>query len=248
MFCTECGATISATDHACPACGTRVNEGKPALRLRQTNNFPVLSITRAVLRALSEGKVIRTAVALTMQILAVVLLLGGIYLLVELLKASSQMPAGGTIGGILLAVIMVAAIFAVSQINLYRAQAVRELPDSQFTIIPIISILLRTAGEVYAVLAVAAAIGGCLFIWFSGASPGTMLSGVLPWMPSIPSQGQSFIDGLIFLVWFALAGFISLVAFYGAAELVVVTVDIASNVRLIARSRGAEAAAGAGAR
>ena len=50
-------------------------------------------------------------------------------------------------------------------------------------------------------------------------------------MPSIPAGGETFLDGLIFLATLAAAAFASLVVFYALAELVVVMVDIAINVR-----------------
>ena len=54
-------------------------------------------------------------------------------------------------------------------------------------------------------------------------------------MPPIPGLsemgGQSFVSGLVFLVTMIIAAFGALVAFYALAELVIVLVDIAMNVR-----------------
>jgi hypothetical protein len=48
--------------------------------------------------------------------------------------------------------------------------------------------------------------------------------------------GQSFVDGLIFLAAMAIAAFVALVVFYALAELVIVMVDIAINVRRLVKA------------
>lgn len=54
-------------------------------------------------------------------------------------------------------------------------------------------------------------------------------------MPSMPAGGASFLDGLIFLATLVVAALASLVMFYALAELIVVVVDIAINVRRLAK-------------
>jgi len=200
--------------------------------------FGVMPITRVVLSALAEGNVLRNAIALVMRVGAVLILLGGLLLVIQILKMSFQLPsATATIGGLRLAV----AFFAVSQIYLLRAQSVHDLEDSPFTVIPILSILFRASGEAYAVGAIAFGVGGCLFTWLSGTSPTMLLSGLGGFMPPFPGLnelgGQSFVSGLIFLVTMIIAGFVALVVFYALSELVVVPVDIAVNVRRLVKGQ-----------
>jgi hypothetical protein len=247
MFCGECGASIGATDAACPSCGAKVQSHaasampKVSMAALKTPGFGVLGITRSILNSLSQGKVIRGSIAVVMQIGAVLALIAALVALVMILKASFQAPSAGiTIGGIIVALFVVAALFAVAQIYLFRAQSVRELGDSPFTVIPILSILFRAAGETYAVIALCWGIGGCLFTWMSGVSPMGLLSGIGNLGPLAPTMsgfgegsGNVFLDGLIFLAGLAVAAFVALVVFYAMAELVVVIVDIAINVRKI---------------
>jgi hypothetical protein len=209
--------------------------------------FGVMGITRSILGALAQGTVIRNAVALVMRIGAVLVLLGGLVVVIAVLKTSFQIStATATIGGLLVAVLMAAAFFAVSQIYLFRAQSVHDLEDSPFTIIPILSILFRASGEAYAIGALAFGVGGCLFTWLSGMSPTMLLSGLGGFMPPIPGLnelgGQSFVSGLVFLVRMIVAAFGALVGFYALAELVVVLVDIAINVRRLVKGQAAVAA------
>lgn len=243
MFCGECGGPVNASDAACPACGAKMHaeaRTKISVASLKTPGFGVMTPTRRVLHSLSEGKVIRSSIATILQIGAVLTLLGALVALVVILKYSFQMQStGATIGGIILAVLIVAALFAVAQIYLFRAQSVRELGDSPFTVIPILSILFRAAGETYAVASLAWGVGGCLFIWLSGMNPMILLQNVGTFIPNFPGMADTsaasspFLEGLIFLVGMVIAAFVSLVVFYALAELVVVIVDIAMNVRKI---------------
>ena len=252
MFCGECGAQIDASARDCSACGAKVQpEGgaKLSLAALKQPGFGVLSVTRTVLAALSQGRIIRSSAATAMQIGAVLVLLLALLALVSILKTSFQLPsAAGTVGGIIVAALLAAALVAVSQIYLFRAQSIRELGDSPFTIVPILSILSRAAGETYAVLALSFGIGGCLFTWLSGTSPTTLASGLGTLVPPLPDSGQGgagFLDGLIFLAGLWIAAFLSLVVFYALAEMVVVSVDIALNLRKIEnRESGVAVSAG----
>lgn len=258
MFCGECGASIGPQDRACPSCGApaQVDPHPPAavsMAAIQRPGFGVLGITRGILNALSQGRVIRRSIAVVLQIGAVLVLLTALVMLVLILKQSFQAgtSAGATIGGIIVALLLTAALFAVSQIYLFRANSVRELDDSPFTVIPILSILFRAAGETYAVVALGLGLGGCVFTWVSGANPGTLLaaigSNLGPFAPAVAGETGNgpFLDGLAFLAGLVVMAFIALVSFYALAELVLMIVDIAINVRKI-ESRDIAAAASSG--
>jgi hypothetical protein len=190
----------------------------------------VLNFFKPVLDALNDGKIIRSSISLGLQILGGLSLVGGVYLLVEMLKASFDLPTEGTIGGLLLSIVFIAAVLSVAQIFFYRATNVLELGESQFTVIPIFSILFRCFGEIYATLGVSIGIGGCLFIWLSKYNPLYLFGGIGQFFPSLSPEG-TFLGGVFFLVYFALLSFVIIVVFYFLAELTVVLVDIAKNIR-----------------
>jgi hypothetical protein len=192
---------------------------------------------RPVLDKLNDGKVIRTGVALALRVLGTLCLLGGLYLLIDVLKTSFSLSTEGTVGGVLFAILLLAAILAVVQILFFRATDIKSLGVSPFTVIPIFSILFRAVGEIYATFAVAVGIGGCLFAWLSGLNPLLIMGGAGGFFPSVPG-GNTFLTGLLFLVALAVAAFVSLLVFYFLAESVVVLVDIASNIRLLVRQSG----------
>jgi hypothetical protein len=197
-----------------------------------------------VLKTLDQGRVIRVAITVALRILAVITILGGIYMFVDILKTSFQLPTAGTLGGLIFAVIFVAAVASIAQIYFYRANSVKELGDSAFTVIPIVSILLRTAGEIYATLIAALGVGGCIFVWLSGISPMQMLGPFGGILPSTP-VGSTFVSGISLLVLCVLMSFFSLVAFYFLAEATLVLVDIARNIRTLAAQKDTEKPAAA---
>jgi len=68
-----------------------------------------------------------------------------------------------------------------------------------------------------------------------------------PFVPAVAGETGNgpFLDGLVFLAGLAVMAFIALVSFYALAELVVMIVDIAINVRKI-EGRDIAAAASSG--
>jgi hypothetical protein len=200
----------------------------------------VLPITQNVIDTLQQGTVIRKGVTWALRIIAALAALGGIYSLIELLKLSFQLPTSGTIGGLLASVLVAGAIAATVQILLARAVTVDELGESQFTVIPIISVLFRAAGEVGAAVCLTTGVGGCIFFWFSGQSP----AGILPMADLAPGgSGNAFLGGLMVLAGMAVAAFLALVIAYFFAESTVLLADIARNIRLLVVHAGADAAA-----
>jgi hypothetical protein len=100
-----------------------------------------LSFFYPVLQALEDGRVIRKAFALVLQIFATLQVAAGLFLLIELLKISFRLPSPeATLGGVVFAAILVVTVACTVQIGFYRAASIRALGDSPFTVIPIFSV------------------------------------------------------------------------------------------------------------
>lgn len=164
---------------------------------------------RPVLKALENGKVIRSSVAAIVSMIAVSSLIGGLYLIVRTLETSFQMPAEGIIGGLVLSLIFAVAALIIFQVLWYHASEVRARVDSRFTVTPVISILLRMLGEIYAVLAVGIGMGGCVFLWIIGYNPMYLLPEFANFFPGFSGEG-TFVGGLTFLLYLVIAAFVSL--------------------------------------
>jgi hypothetical protein len=198
-----------------------------------------------ILLALEDGKVIRAAVAWALRIVGVLQAAAGLFLVIEVLKFSFRLESGeATLGGMILAAVVLVSVACIAQICFYRATSIDNLGDSIFTVTPVLSILLRAAGEVYATAGVAIGVGGCLFLWFAKINPLSLLGEFGELLPSSRAEG-TFLGGLAFLAYLSLASFAWLIICYFLAETVVVLADIARNVRLLARPAGQPGAAAA---
>ena len=252
MYCENCGREIADHSPACNYCGHVQGPapGGPAMpppaappsyskpyRPRAGGPFLVLWPYRFVLQTLESGSIIRIGVTLALRILGGLTVLAGIYSVIELLKAAFNLPTADTITGIVVAALIGLAFFSAFQVLFYRAASVSELGSSSFTVMEIVSILLRTIGEVYAMLAAVVGLAGCLFTWFVGIHGGNFGASFFPALP-IPIDNQ-FLFGLAFLVFLNLLGFGVLILFYFLAETVVVMADIAINIRSLVKASGA---------
>lgn len=196
-----------------------------------------------MLDALTDGGIIRKLVVWALRVLGVLVLSGGLMAVFALLRFSFRFAAVGVhgasvaLGGILFAVILLAGVAAIVQIHFYRAGTVEALGESTYIVVPIVSILFRTAGEIYATFGVAVGVGGCVFMWLARFSPLTMLGGFGSLLPAVEAEG-SFVGGVFFLIYLAVSSFAFLVFSYFLAEAALVFVDIARGVRGMAATGG----------
>jgi len=188
-----------------------------------------------VLRALSDGRVIRTCVVWGLKIGAVVAALAGLLSAFGIVSASQGSGGSGMLGAVLLAVVVLATALCVGQVCWYRAGSVTALGESDYTIIPIASILFRTSGECGVTAFAGIGVGACLFLWLSpaGGLPGMDLRS-LPLPISMPAS-TGFVGGIVVLLYAGLLGVLSLIGGYLAAEWTAVLVDIAGSIHAIRR-------------
>jgi len=192
-----------------------------------------------VLDALSDGRVIRRAVQGILTVSAWLAALTGILAVVGILKESFREQGSlATVGGILFAIIVAASIACVFQIYYYRARSIGALGQSEYTVIPVVSILCRLTGEVLATTFTAFAVGLCVASWL-GAAPTTPLVGSFGPSPTWRSDND-FVMGLSLFVWFLFLAFATILFFYFLAESIGVLTDIARHIRRLAASASAE--------
>jgi hypothetical protein len=194
-----------------------------------------------VLKHISEGRLFSRVFAIALRIFAVLIALGGIVGWVQAWRMVSDLHGFGVLGGIVFQVIFLVAIYMVTHVLLIRASDISQLPVSEFTVIPIVSIFFRTLGEIYACLISAVGAGGFILLLFAG-NDNFLVYRVMQFIPGTSfvsglafsfarSADSSFIAAIIFLLSSALSAFFALVLFYLLAEGTVVFVDIARNIR-----------------
>jgi len=192
------------------------------------------------LHALSDGKIIRITTAWVLRVLGVISLIGGVVWFIAILRVGFN-AANGAFVGHSVGVLVGSFIFAVLglcwgylcfSLCMFRARSTLELGDSRFTVLPILSILLRLNGEIFFVTYSLMGVGSCLFIWFADFSPLSEF-GSLGSFPFMQGESSGFIGGVEFAVLGLLVAFIGIVISYALAELSVVLVEIATNTQRI---------------
>lgn len=200
--------------------------------------------------ALSDGKIIRQTIAWVLRILAVIMaligLFGSIAIIVLSFRASnSTADIGGDlttnsagsisaniiIGSILLALFVLAWGYLTAGILAFRARTVKELGNSHFTALSILSVLFRINGELAFITYSLLGVCGCLFIWITNASPLSQLGMLGDALPFVGRGGAGFLGGLEMAIIFLLIAFSLIIIFYALAEFISVQVEIALNTR-----------------
>jgi hypothetical protein len=189
---------------------------------------------KPVLQLISVGQFFRKAFAIFLQILAVVIAIAGLVAWVGIWKSVAGQDASLILGIIIFQLFFVIAIYMVVHTMFIRAGDISALPDSDYTVIPIVSIALKLCGEIYACFSVVVAIAGGILIWFIGGNAFYFIkkSGIFMPGPGFGGYGSDFLGGIMFIVGGWLLAFLVLVISYFLAETVVVLADIAKNTRI----------------
>ena len=190
------------------------------------------------LNCISDGDLFKKVFATILRIVAIVVAIGGLYLWIRLW--SPVFHLGGffaVVSGIIFQLILIVTIAMMVHIVWLRAGTIGDLQKADFTVIPISSILLKMTGELYVVIFVPLSIGGGIGIWLGGGNLMYFVNRFLFFLPELPFDfmrggESSFLGGLLFIVGGIVAAFLSLVFFYLLAEMLVVAVDIARNIKV----------------
>lgn len=182
-----------------------------------------------LLPKLGEGAFFRTIFTYALKVLAVSIGIMSVVAWVGYWIIIFKLSVGGIIGGLIFQLIFVVAAYAVIHIIWIRADDIKEQEAGEFTIIPIISTMVRMFGEVAAAFLIIFGIGGGIFLIFAGWEAYQVFSVFLP----VVSAGSAFLSGIMFTISFAIAGFLALIFHYLIAELIVILVDMARNIKAI---------------
>ena len=198
---------------------------------------------QTVLKFIGEGTLFSDVFASIIRVIAVLLSIGALIGWIQLWKLVFQMQGAAILGGFLFQVFFVVGVYMVVHILLIRAADIRAIGKSEFIIIPIVTILLRMLGEIYACIAVAIGVGGGVLQLFAGYSDlayraTSSIPGIGLWQALLSGRfsgdsTSSFVSAILLVVGGAIGAVFWLVLFYLASELVSVVVDIARNTRAI---------------
>lgn len=184
---------------------------------------------------ISQGSLFRKIVAGFLYVGAVVA--GLAMLALSVILALQYFDYGGIaiLGGLLAFPIAIFSGYMMVHTYIVRARSVKSIGASDYTVIPIMAILLKLNGELGFIGGLAYGLQGMLLAWFLGANPISSITSAYAYgyggYSSSPAEG--FILGIAFLVAAVVFGFMVLLVNYLLSELVGIFADIARDVRAI---------------
>jgi len=194
------------------------------------------------LAVISQGHLFTSIVASALRVFAVLLSLGALVAWLRMWKLVFNMNGAAILGGALFQAFFVIGVYMVIHTWWIRAEDIRALRGSEFTVIPILSVLLRMLGETYACVSLTLGVGGGVAALF-GAHLGNRIAWFLPGV-SLPQfllvgllggSENSFISAVLLAVGGAIAAVFWLFLFYCASEILVALVAVARNTAALLR-------------
>lgn len=172
----------------------------------------------AVLRMLERRGFVTRVVGIMLRISAFLVVLGSLASFFTAGKVVFSLPANGMLGGVLFLLFYILAIYAVAHAILLRARSIESIKSERFFMLALTTMLVRLAGEVYAAYATFTAIGGGLFVWFTGERVGKILSPMPLWLRA--GQKPDFMGGIELILTGVLMSVAVLILSYAVAELI----------------------------
>jgi hypothetical protein len=165
---------------------------------------------RPVLGWLARPARFNRLLAFTLRVLAALIIPFSLVTFFKAGKVIFDLPASGILGGIFFQMFFVAAIYCVVHVLILRARDIDALPGGDYNMFPLTGILARTAGEAFAAFIALVAVGGGIFVWFTGKGVSAILN---PPPKFLPLFGDTtFMGGIEFMVGGVLSAILVLVA------------------------------------
>lgn len=182
-----------------------------------------------VIDTLSRGSAFRGYFARSLRVSAGVIAFAGVVGLLDAWQFTSRQQASGIVGGFAYMLLLAAGIYMVVHAMVIRAGQIAALPDGEFTLIPLCSVLFLLAGEAYAAFSASVSLGGGFLIWFTRGDAHELLRGVSSFVPH--PGGDDFLAGILFMIRGVVRAAVVLTGGYLAAELLRVVERMAANRR-----------------
>lgn len=168
---------------------------------------------RTLVEWLSEAQHVNRLVSTTLRALGLLLIPYGLVAFFKAGKILFELPATGVLGGIFFQMFFVIAMYCAVHGLFLRARHIDTLPGKGFNMFPLAALVFRAMGETLAAFIALMAVGGGIFVWFTGKGVASIMN---PFPRFLPSVGDtSFMGGIEFMV----SGILNAVAVLGLAYL-----------------------------
>lgn len=171
---------------------------------------------RPLLRQLERAGFVHRVVSVTLRAAAALVVLFSLVAFFKVGKVIFELPPSGILGGIFFQACFILAIYTVVHAMIIRARDIDDLDKEAYSIFPVLTLLTKLAGEVVAFFIALVAIGGGVYVWFTGRSVATIMN---PMSILLPAFGDAtFMGGIEFMVGGVLVAIASLISLYALSE------------------------------
>lgn len=171
---------------------------------------------RPLLTRLESAGFLHRLVSLTLRVTASLVILFSMVAFFKVGRVIFGLPPTGIPGGIFFQLCFLLAIYCVVHAMLLRARDIDNLDKEAYSIFPVLTLLLKLVGEVVAFFIALIAIGGGVYVWFTGKSVATVMN---PMAQFLPAFGEAtFMGGIEFMVGGVLAAIVILIVMYALSE------------------------------
>jgi len=168
---------------------------------------------RTVLDWLREPRHFNRMMAVTLRVVATLVVPLSLVAFFKAGKVIFDLPTSGILGGILFQMFFIVAVYCVVHGLFIRARQIDALSGGDYNMFPLAAIIVRAGGEAFAGFVGLVAVGGGIFIWFTGKGIETILN---PTPYFLPVFGDTtFLGGIQFIA----GGVLSAIAVIGLAYL-----------------------------
>ena len=171
---------------------------------------------RPLLKQLESAAFVHRLVSITLRAVAALVILFSLVGFFKVGKVIFELPPSGILGGIFFQVCFILAIYSVVHAIIIRARDIENLDKEVHSVFPVLTLLIKLIGEAVAFFIALVAIGGGVYVWFTGRSVATIMNPLPVFLPSFGDA--TFMGGIEFMVGGVLTAIASLIAMYALSE------------------------------
>jgi hypothetical protein len=182
-----------------------------------------------LLERLEQPEFFCRLISIVLRGMAALIVLLSLTIFFKVGKITFGLTPDRVLGGILFEVAFVLAVYAAVHAILIRAEQVKAIKAVESYSIAVLAILVRLVGEAYCAFVGLMAIGGGLFVWFTGQKLGSALGPVLPNLFPHVTDESTFMGGIEFVAGGWLVALAVLVVTYAASQALALLIRPARN-------------------
>ena len=172
---------------------------------------------------LKSGQIIRQILSVFYRFVAVVLGLALLWLWLRMWRGMNDVNFLGKLALLIWQAAFLYASILVVKILYVRAAEIMDYPDSDYVVVPVIAMLMKTKGQMMLVFFGIISVPAMLMVWFG--------SGAL-----CPDSGNAFVSGIVIFILSWMIGFLSLIVAQFCAEWTLAVFSIASDMSILRRN------------